>query len=449
MPLPAQPCPQLSPTACLPSGGTRLSDSLAAPMVTQPAAPSPPHPDWQAAFELRPEVTYLNHGSFGPPARVTSAARESWSRRLASDPMDFYLREMENRLDEAREVLGRFVGTAGRNLAFVDNATFAMNGIAQGFPLKTGDVVLANDHEYGAVLRIWRERCRQTGAELQVASLPPRFTDPAEVVDTLLAAVTDRTRLVVVSHITSPTAVVLPVAPLCRRLRERGVAVCIDGPHAPAAVPVALDKLGCDFYCASLHKWLAAPLGSGFLYAHPRWQSQLQPPVVSWGNSLSGRSSSWLDPFNWLGTRDPAAFLAVPTAIAFLQGLTAPPDPAWSGPAAGLPVFQHYSHGLIRHARSRLVALTGCEPLVDDSPTWSATMLACPLPAAVPEPESPHAHQWQHELWRRHRIEVPIVNWHGRRSVRVSAHLYNTTAQIDHLVDALAELLGELPSAGG
>lgn len=417
--------------------------------MTLPAAPPTPHPDWQQAFDLRAGVTYLNHGSFGPPARVTAAAREHWSRRLASDPMDFFLREMEEQLDHAREELGRFVGTAGRNLAFVDNATFAMNGIAQGFPLQAGDVVLANDHEYGAVLRIWRERCRQVGAELQVASLPPRFDAPAEVVDALLAAVTPRTRLLVVSHITSPTAVILPVAAICRRFKERGIAVCIDGPHAPAAVPVAIDKLGCDFYCASLHKWLAAPLGSGFLYAHPRWQAKLQPPVVSWGNSLSGRSSSWLDPFNWLGTRDPAGFLAVPTAIGFLQGLVAPPSADWTGPASGLAVFTHYSHALARYARARLVELTGCEPLVADSPDWYGTMIACPLPATVPEPESPHAHQWQHELWRRHRIEVPIVNWHGRRSIRVSAHLYNTASQVDLLVEAVTELLQELPRTTG
>ena len=417
--------------------------------MTSPAAPPVPHPDWQQAFDLRAGVAYLNHGSFGPPARVTTAAREQWSRRLASDPMDFFLREMEEQLDRARDELGRFVGTAGRNLAFVDNATFAMNGIAQGFPLQAGDVVLANDHEYGAVLRIWRERCRQVGAELQVASLPPRFDDPAEVVDALVAAVTPRTRLLVVSHITSPTAVILPVAAICRRFKERGIAVCIDGPHAPAAVPVAIDRLGCDFYCASLHKWLAAPLGSGFLYAHPRWQGKLQPPVVSWGNSLSGRSSSWLDPFNWMGTRDPAGFLAVPTAIGFLQGLVAPAQADWCGPPSGLAVFTHYSHALARYARLRMVELTGCEPMVADSPDSYSTMIACPLPASVPEPESPHAHQWQHELWRRHRIEVPIVNWHGRRSIRVSAHLYNTAAQVDLLVEAVAELLKELPTASG
>ncbi|HBH51363.1 MAG TPA: aminotransferase, partial [Planctomycetaceae bacterium] len=281
--------------------------------------PPAPHADWRSQFPVRPGVTYLNHGSFGPSPNSVLASRHEWSHRLESEPMDFFLRQMEDHLDTARGGLGRFVGTAGRHLAFVDNATFAMNVVAEGFPLEAGDEVLANDHEYGAVLRIWRKRCQETGARLVVSSLPKRFQSADEVVASLFAQATSQTRLIVVSHITSPTAVVLPVEAICREARSRGIAVCIDGPHAPAAVPVAIDRLGCDFYCASLHKWLSAPFGSGFLYVHPRWQQRMEPTIVSWGNSLSGRPGSWLDPYNWLGTRDPAAFLAVPAAIEYLQ----------------------------------------------------------------------------------------------------------------------------------
>ncbi len=415
--------------------------------MVSPFGPPAPHSEWRDKFPVRPGVAYLNHGSFGPSPHVVLAARNEWSQKLESEPMDFFLRQMEDQLDLARDQLGKFVGTAGRQLAFVDNATFAMNVVAEGFPLKPGDQILANDHEYGAVLRIWRQRCKEAGAELVVQSLPERFETEQQVVDALFALATDRTRMVVISHITSPTAVVLPVDAICKQAKKRGIAVCIDGPHAPAAVSVNIDRLGCDFYCASLHKWLSAPFGSGFLYVHPRWQSRIEPTIVSWGNSLSGRTSSWLDPFNWLGTRDPAAFLAVPTAIDFLSGLTAPDSTDWDGPRSGVGVFQHYSHELVRYARNRIVGLTGLEPMVPDSVDWYSTMISLPLPAYVPEPESPHAHQMQHELWRRFQIEAPIVNWRGRRFVRVSAHLYNGVAQIDRLVDALAELLGELKSA--
>ena len=407
---------------------------------------SPPasHPAWRGQFPVRPGVTYLNHGSFGPSPHVVLEARHEWSHRLESEPMDFFLRQMEDQLDSARNALGRFVGTAGRHLAFVDNATFAMNVVAGGLPLQRGDQVLANDHEYGAVLRIWRKRCQETGAQLVVSTLPPRLTSADEVVATLFAQATEKTRLIVVSHITSPTAVVLPIQAICQEARRRGIAICVDGPHAPAAVPVAIDRLGCDFYCASLHKWLAAPFGSGFLYVHPRWQQRMEPTIVSWGNSLSGRSSTWLDPYNWLGTRDPAPFLAVPAAIDYLSALEAPPGADWTGPAEGLAVFQHYSHSLVQYARRRIVELTGLEPIIPDDPAWYSTMIGLPLPDCVPEPEAPHAHQMQHELWRRFAIEVPIVNWHGRRYVRVSAHLYNDQSDIDRLVDALEHLLREL-----
>lgn len=413
-------------------------------------SPPQPHPAWRAEFPVRPGVVYLNHGSFGPSPHSVLAARTDWSHRLESEPMDFFVRQMEEHLDSARIRLGDFLGCAGRHLAFVDNATFGMNVVAQGFPLESGDEVLATDHEYGAVLRIWRRRCQQAGARLIVQPLPETFEHAQTVVEQFFAGVTPRTRLLIVSHITSPTAVVLPVDAICREARRKGIPVCIDGPHAPAAVRVNIDALGCDFYCASGHKWLSAPFGSGFLYVHPRWQTRLEPTIVSWGNSLSGRESSWLDPFNWLGTRDPAPFLAIPSAIDFLQSLQpfeTDSDPA-GAPRTGLAVFQEYSHRLVRYARERIVELTRLEPFVPDSSDWYSTMISLPLPDCVPEPEQPHSHQLQQELWRRFAIEVPIVNWHGRRYVRVSSHLYNSGADIDRLVDALTHVLKELSAAG-
>src|SRR5262245_30076601 len=210
---------------------------------------------WRDLWSLRPGVTYLNHGSFGPAPKTVLAARQDWTERLEAEPMAFFVRQLEGHLEQARDRLGRFVGTKGEHLVFVDNATFGMNIIANSFPLAAGDEVLATDHEYGAVLRIWRKACQKAGANLVVQRLPERFTSADEVVETLFAGATPRTKLLVVSHVTSPTAVILPVERICRRAREGGIPVCIDGPHAPAAVPVEIDRLGCDFYTASCHKW--------------------------------------------------------------------------------------------------------------------------------------------------------------------------------------------------
>ena len=412
-------------------------------------------------WSLRPGVVYLNHGSFGPSPRAVIANRQEWIERLESEPMDFFVRQMEGHLEQARHRLGDVVGTSGENLIFVDNATFAMNIVATSFPLAPGDEVLATNHEYGAVLRIWRERCRSAGAYLVVQKLPESFDSAEEVVAALFAGASARTKLIVVSHITSPTALILPVAEICRQAKSRGIRICIDGPHALAAVPVNLNQLECDFYCASCHKWLSAPFGSGFLYVHPRWKQTVGPVVVSWGHSLSGRPQNWQDEFVWSGTRDPSPFLAVPAAIDFLadlhvcpplaipaatEGLKPAPEGVWTckrqDTIEGVGIFRHLSRVLVTQTRQKIVAVTGLKPI--GSPQWYGTMITLPLPDWVGETPQGHMHPIQAALWERFQIEAPVMNWNGRRQIRVSCHLYNTDGDIDCLAAALKEVLADL-----
>jgi isopenicillin-N epimerase len=394
---------------------------------------------WYNLWSLQPGVTYLNHGSFGPSPNSVIAARHEWMRRLEAEPMDFFVRQLENHLDGAREKLGAFVGTRGSNLLFVDNATVGMNIVARSFSLATGDEVLASDHEYGAVLRIWRQTCANRSARLVVQRLPERLESAEQVVDALFSGVTDRTKLLVVSHVTSPTAIILPIEEICRRARQRGLPVCVDGPHAPAAVPIEIDRLGCDYYTASCHKWLSAPFGSGFLFVHPRRQQQLEPPIVSWGKSLSGRAPNWHDEFDWSGTRDYSAFLTIPDAIEFFEQIPNAGKSATnaSDSPTGVKLFRSYSHELARYARQRIVELTGLAPIIPDSTEWYGSMIALPLPDSVAETAEGHMHPLQTRLWEKHRIEVPVINWRGRRWIRVSCHLYNDRSDIDRLVDAL------------
>ncbi|MCA9268724.1 MAG: aminotransferase class V-fold PLP-dependent enzyme, partial [Planctomycetales bacterium] len=298
-------------------------------------------------WSLRPDTIYLNHGSFGPPPIVVQQARSRFQQALDAQPMDFFTRQLEPQLDAVRGALGEFVGAAPEKLALVDNATYAMNIVAESVPLAHGDEVLLTNHEYGAVKRIWQRACDRAGATVRTVDLP----DPIESVDQVVAAVAagfnGRTRLLVVSHITSPTAVTLPVAELCDAARAAGVAVCIDGPHAVAQIPLAIEQLGCDFYAASCHKWLSAPFGSGFLYAHPRWHELIQPPILSWGNTnLPIGRRSWRDEFNWSGTRDTSALLAIGSAIDFLRDV-------------GLEPFRQRTQYLASYARRRLLELTG------------------------------------------------------------------------------------------
>jgi isopenicillin-N epimerase len=251
--------------------------------------------------------------------------------------------------------------------------------------------------------------------------LPVPISSQEEAVDTLFAAANERTRLIVISHVTSPTAIIFPVESICRRARELGIATCIDGPHAIAMLEVRLDQLDCDYYTASCHKWLCAPLGSGFLYVHPRRQALIEPPLLSWGRALEGDTASWRDEFNWIGTRDPSAFLAVPAAIDFFARV-------------GFDDFRRRTHALASYARTTLGESVGAEALVPNGSQWFGSMIALRLPYGEAEP-------LQSALWSKYQIEVPIVAWQGQRLVRPSCHLYTWREDIDRLSLALKELL--------
>ncbi|GAB6040943.1 aminotransferase class V-fold PLP-dependent enzyme [Endothiovibrio diazotrophicus] len=376
---------------------------------------------WRDEWPIRTDTIYLNHGSFGPPPRRVIAAQEEWQQRLRSQPMDFYARQFEPAWLAARDRLARFVDAAPDCIAFVENATDGMNVVANSFPLQANDEVLLTDHEYGAVVRIWQRACDAAGAILRTAALPERFHDEQEIVDALFSAATDRTRLLVVSHITSPSAVILPVRQICEEARRRGIAVVVDGPHAPAQTALSLRSLPCDFYCVSLHKWVSAPFGSGFLWVDPRWHAQIKPTQLCWGRLLPRRPEAWWEEFIWPGTRDSSPYLATTAALDLLEN------------EVGLDAFRARTHALARYARERIVELTGLEPPTAEA--WYGSMVSCPLPPGEARP-------LMERLWQRYRIEVPVVEHLGKRSVRVSCHLYTNRADIDALVAALRE---ELP----
>jgi isopenicillin-N epimerase len=373
--------------------------------------------DW----DFRPGVTYLNHGSFGPAPAAVREAQAEWQRQLQSNPMDFFVREFEAAYWNARERLAAFVGTAAANLAFVENATYGMNVMANGFPLAAGDEVLFTDHEYGAVLRVWRRICEPIGAKITTATLPFPFevgnAGVQQILDAVERAITPRTKLFVFSHITSPTAVIFPAQELCQLARDRGVRVCIDGPHAIATLPLDLDALGCDYYTASCHKWLCAPFGSGFLYVHPRWHGEIKPPVLSWGRIQPALPHGWTDELMWQGTREPSPYLSVPAAIDYLN-------------AVGLDAYRERTHWLAQYARQKVEKLTGRAAYVPDDPAWYGSMIGVPLPAG-------DSRSLQTRLRTEFGIETPVIDWNGHRFIRLSCHLYTTTTDIDHFVASL------------
>jgi isopenicillin-N epimerase len=392
----------------------------------------------RAAMLLDPAVANLNTGSFGPLPRAVFERVTALRRRLAEEPMDFYLRLAPPLLWEARGRLATFLGGDPRRLVFTANCTTSINIVAASLRLAAPGEILLTDHEYGAMHWCWERAAVRQGLTLRTFPLPVRAEDPAEIVAAFRAALTEHTRLLFFSHVLSPTGLVLPAREICAEARRRGVLTVIDGAHAPALVPaVGLDALGCDLYGANCHKWLLAPTGSGCLYLGKGSEDRAQPLQVSWGwhhdRTRPDERDEWgatprLRALEFEGTRDPCPWLAVPAAIDFQASL-------------GWERIRGRIARLAAHVRRRL---HGLELMTPANPALYGPMTAFRLPAGT----NPVA--LRNELWERHRIEIPYFALPDGHLIRVSTHFYNTEAEIDRLAEALAACgiaLGAKPQA--
>jgi len=370
-------------------------------------------------FLLDPEVVFLNHGSFGATPRPVFESYQAWQRELERQPVEFLGRRAGELLRQSREALAGYLSTQAGNLVYVTNATTGLNIVARSLRLGPGDEVLASDHEYGALDRTWRFLARKNGFRYrnQPTTNPIRNTDG--FIEEFWSGVTPATRVIFLSHISSPTAIIFPVEAICRRAREAGILTIIDGAHAPGQIPLALDDLGADIYSGNLHKWLCAPKGSAFLYAHPEVQHLVEPLVVSWGwESEFPGPSRFIDEQEWTGTRDLSPFLAVPAAIRYQQQYD------W-------PQVRARCHAILQDALQRISRQYDLPLLHPDTPEWYAQMGTAQLP-----PQTDLV-ALKVRLYEEHRIEVPLIEWNGHKLVRISIQAYNTPAHVDGLLDAL------------
>jgi len=377
----------------------------------------------KSQFLLVPSVTFLNHGSFGATPKPVFREYQRWQRELEKQPVEFLGRRSTQLLAEARSALGEYLGTCADNLVFTQNVTISLNIVARSLELTPGDEVLATDHEYGAIDRMWRFLSKERGFKYINQTIPTPLTTEEKFIEDFWKGVTSNTRVICLSQITSPTAIILPVQEIVRRAREAGIITIIDGAHVPGQIPLQLDSLGADFYGGNLHKWLCAPKGAGFLYARPEVQYLIKPLVVSWGyESETPSGSTFLDYNEWWGTRDIAAFLSVPAAIQFQS------DHNWDAVRASC-------HQLLRDAQSRICELTGLAPLHSQADHWFAQMATAPLPTDT------NNAILKTRLYDEYRIEIPLVEWNGNKLIRISVQGYNTMRDIDILCRALSHLL--------
>jgi len=377
----------------------------------------------KSQFLIDPSITFLNHGSFGATPEPVFREYQHWQLEMEKQPVEFLGRRIPQLLAEARTALGEFLGSHGDNLIYTQNVTISLNIIARSLELGAGDEVLTTNHEYGAVDRTWRFLAGERGFKYINQPIPTPLTTAEKFVADFWAGVTPCTRVICISHITSPTAIIFPIEEIIQRARESGILTIIDGAHVPGQIPLHLDSLGADFYGGNLHKWLCAPKGAGFLYARPEMQHLLKPLVVSWGyESETPSGSNFIDYNEWWGTRDHSAFLSVPAAIRFQK------EKDWD-------TVRKACHQLVGEAQARIAELTGLAPLHSPADSWFAQMAAAPLPADT------DLVVLKSRLYDEFRIEVPLVNWNGNKLIRISVQGYNTKRDIDKLCKALTALL--------
>ena len=366
-------------------------------------------------FLLDPSVTFLNHGSFGSCPKPVFEEYQRWQREMEFQPVKFIQRRLPDLMADARADLGEYLNVSSDDIVYVPNATHGINVVSKSLPLEAGDEILTTDHEYGALDLTWEFYCGKSGAIYRKVPILVPVTTPEDFIEQFWSAVNPRTKVIFLSHITSATALAFPVQEICRRARFAGILTVVDGAHAVSQLPLDLAAIDADVYSGNNHKWLCAPKGSGFLYVRPEHQDWIESTIVSWGWR---EPSTFVSRNEYQGTRDMAPFLATPAAIRYQQ------EHNWAEQ-------RQRCHNLALKARDRIADLWDVPPLTPDDPgEWFSQLVTCPLPNI-------DVAEAKQRLYDEFQIEVPFVDWHGLKGVRVSFQAYNDENDLDRLLEGL------------
>ena len=373
-------------------------------------------------YLLDPEITFLNHGSFGATPIPVFETYQNWQRELERQPVYFIARKSPQLLAEARQILADYLHCQAQEVVYVTNSTYGVNAIAHSLQLQSGDEVLTSNQEYGATNRTWQFLAQQNGFMYKSQTISTPFTTQEKLLEEFWAGVTPHTRVIFLSHITSETAAIFPVQAICQRARQAGILTLIDGAHAPGQLDLDLTAMGCDFYTGNLHKWVNAPKGAAFLYARSDMQYLLKPLVVSFGwQSVQPGPSQLVDLHEYIGTRELAAFLSVPKAIDYQR------DHDW-------PQIRQRCHETVTQALEAIGKLTRLPSLYGND-SWYGQFAAFPLPNTW------DVAQTKTTLYDTYSVELPIYQWNQQLYGRISIQEYNPWQDVEFLLSALSELI--------
>ena len=371
-------------------------------------------------FILDKDITFLNHGSFGACPRPVFEDYQNWQRELEKQPVEFLTKGIWSPLKNSRIKLGEFVGCDEAELLFFHNPTTAIANVINSLRFSTGDEVLMTDHEYGALVRQWNVWGQKNGVGIVQQKIPLPVHSEQEFVDSFWTGVNKNTRVIFISQITSPTAIIFPIEKIIKKAKENGILTIVDGAHVPGHIDINIHDLGCDFYTGAIHKWLCGPKGSSFLYVNKSHHDWINPIIYSWGKDGDDPGpSEFLQDFQWQGTRDMSSFLTIPKSIEFYIKHIRP--------------LQLSCRQMIIESLASFESVLGTRPItIGDG--WIGQMVSHPLPSSAPR-------DLKDILWNKYRIEIPIFDWGGTSYIRSSIQVYNEKKDVESLMNALDSIL--------
>ena len=372
-------------------------------------------------YLLDPDITFLNHGSFGACPKPVFDAYQNWQRKLENQPVQFMVIDVYEHLALARNKLGAFIGCDGDDLFFIPNATTAVNTIIRSLDLGPGDEVLSTNHEYGSLIRAWEWVAKEKGFHFIQHEFPLPLKTHEDFIEDFWESVTANTRIIFVSHITSSTGLIFPAEEICSRARKDGILTIIDGAHVPGQLALDITAMDPDVYTGACHKWLSAPKGSTFLYVKNDLQSLIKPLIISWGEAGDDPGpSQFLKDNQYQGTRDPSAFLAVPAAIDFQK------EHNWN-------TVKKSCRELNRRTRDRAYKIIHTDPICPNTEEWLVQM-------ASVEVDVNNEQALKDTLLETYKIEIPVFTWQEKTLLRFSFNAYNDEHDADVLIGALKEI---------